>query len=755
MSNLPPMSQPGRLQRLVERLRGGRTAYGIDAYRPRIAAVAAAEARLKLCGDGELPGRLRAASTPTERFAVAREAARRALGMRPYDVQVAAGLALHDGRIVEMPTGEGKTLAAVLPAAALALEGRGVHVLTFNDYLARRDADWMSPAYQLLGLEVASVTPGMPPSARRAAYAADITYLTAREAGFDHLRDGLCYHPDQRVQRDFGYAIIDEADSILIDEARIPLVIAGEQPGAEHNATRMAALVEGLRIGVDYARDAVGRNVYLTDQGLDVVEALLGRGPLHTEAGARWLAEARLALHARELLTRDVDYIVRDGAIELVDELTGRVVLDRRWPDGLQAALEAKEGLRFGQEGMVLGTTTLQDFLGRYERVAGMTATVLPEQAELAELYRLDAVIVPPNLPCIRQDLPDRVFSHREAKEAAVLAEVQAMHARRRPVLVGTASVRESEALAARLRAADIPCEVLNAKTDALEAAIIAEAGGLGAVTISTNMAGRGTDIRLGGSDERDAAEVRRLGGLHVIGTNRHESRRIDRQLRGRAGRQGDPGSSVFYVSLEDDLVVKYGVDALLSAEARAHREAALDDPRVTARIEWAQDAIEAQCFDMRRTLWRYAAFLEKQRLIVRDLRDRWLAEPSEPRRVRALGAIDRLWAEHLDAIADLRDGIHWVRLGNQDPMQAFLKRADTLFKELSTQLKVEVEAPSAPGLALTGPGSTWTYLVDDNPLRSALGLHVSGDLALSIGAAVYSPLYMAVALYRRLRKRA
>jgi len=759
---------------MVHRLRGRPLHYDLSPYIDRFTRVRAREDEIQRLSDEALlhaAQALRAeAEGPEEAalceaFALARDACRRAIGLRPFDIQVIGGMVLAEGRILEMETGEGKTLVAVLAAAYAALMGHRVHVLTFNDYLAGRDAAWMGPAYAALGLTARAIHGGMGPAARRDAYAADVTYVTAKEAGFDYLRDGLCSGAEGIVHRELDVVIVDEADSLLIDEARIPLVIAGDRDAQPHNATRLDALVRGLDPELHYAQDAEGRNVFLTDVGMDQVEQRLGCGPLEDPANMAWITEINLALHARTLLRRDVDYIVRDGAIELVDEFTGRVVKDRHWPDGLQAALEAKEGLRFRKEGMVLGSITVQHFVGLYAHLSGMTATARPDEGEFETFYGLEVTVLPPNTPCIRRDHPDRIFSHKEARDLAVVDEIVAAKAVGRPVLVGTASVRDSDALARRLDARGISCAVLNARTDAQEAALVAEAGVWGAVTISTNMAGRGTDIRLGGTDEGDRARVAKLGGLLVIGMNRHESRRIDQQLRGRAGRQGDPGASRFFISLEDDLIVRYSVDQVLPRRSREPRDEALTDPIVAHRVDWAQRVIAAQNAEIRRTLWRYAGLVEKQRALVRGLRDEALQEAGPLARFARLSVLDRLWSDHLAYVDEIREGIYLARFAGQDPLDGYLRDVDTRFRaeiegldaeieDATSRLTLgdggEVEAPPE----LRGPSSTWTYLVDDDPFRQALGLHVAASMTLGIGAALHAPLYIPIALYRRFRRR-
>jgi len=501
-----------------------------------------------------------------ESYAIVREASRRMLGMRPYDVQVIAGIALHRCKVVEMQTGEGKTLAAIMPAYLNALTGEGVHVLTFNDYLAHRDAAWMGPVYEYLGLTVGYVKEGMSISQRQNAYCSDITYVTAKKAGFDYLRDFLCAEKNMLVQRPFHYAIVDEADSILIDEARIPLVIAGNVPENVEDAFRLYDIVKNLQPGDDYETDQYRSNIYLTDAGLSRVEKILGCGNLYDPENLELLTRLNCALYAEVLLEKDKDYIVKNGKVEIIDEFTGRIADKRHWPDNLQTAVEAKEGLALQTGGMVMGSIALQHFLSLYPRISGMTGTAVAAAGEFNEFYCMDVVVIPTNRPCIRRDHPDLVFTHSQAKQKALVSEVKRAHRTGQPVLIGTGSVEESERLASDLRKVGIEPRVLNAKNDEMEAIIIARAGEPGAVTVSTNMAGRGVDIKLGGEREQERDRVVALGGLYVIGTNRHESSRIDNQLRGRAGRQGDPGESRFFISLEDDMIVRYDIAKLIPA---------------------------------------------------------------------------------------------------------------------------------------------------------------------------------------------
>jgi len=695
-----------------------------------------------------------------EAFALVRESARRVLGMRPFDVQVTAALAMHQGKVAEMQTGEGKTLAGVLPAYLNALTGRGVHVLTFNDYLARRDAQWMGPVYRFLGLTVGAVQEGMTNAERRRSYACDVTYVTAKEAGFDYLRDHLCTAQEDLVHRPFHYAIVDEADSILIDEARVPLVIAGSVEARRIDPYRAAAMVRGLEAGRDFRTDEYARNARFTDSGFDRLEAELRCGSLHALVSLELLTELSLALHAEVLLRREVDYIVRDGRIELVDEFTGRVAENRRWPDGLQAAVEAKEGVALKPQGIIRGSITLQHFVRLYPKIAGMTATARAAAEEFQEFYDLAVVVVPPNRPCVRIDGQDAVFTHKEAKHQALVAEIARVQRAGRPVLVGTASVAESEHLAALLGNAGVACQVLNAKNDEQEAQIVAQAALPGMVTISTNMAGRGTDIKLGGDPPRDRERVVALDGLYVVGTNRHESRRIDDQLRGRSGRQGDPGQSRFFISLEDDLIERYGIQRLLPSRCRGLRQdEPLDDPAAARAIARSQRTIERQTFEIRRTLRRYTGLVEEQRKAIHRRRQAVLAG-EDPLGIAAAGAqdrydrlharvgrrvleeverqitlfhIDQCWAEHLARVAGIRENIHLVVLGaNLDPLDEFHKIVGRQFADLRRTIDERVVHTfcsaeiTEKGIdlekeGLTGPSSTWTYLISDNPIGDML----------------------------------
>jgi preprotein translocase subunit SecA len=643
---------------------------------------------------------LRATATQTNDLlswiAISAEAAARVLGQNMFDVQLRGALALTRGSIAEMQTGEGKTLAAVPAISWFAREGKGVHVMTVNDYLARRDAAWMGGIYRFLGLSVAHVQQGMTREERRAAYRCDITYSTANEIGFDFLRDRLALRLDEQVQRPFGTAVIDEADSILIDEARVPLVIAGGDAGDRAIAYVANQIVEGLHCGEDFTIDVGAHNVALTDGGIHAVESALACGNLFEDQNLGVHTAVQDALHAHALLRRDIDYVVKNGAIEMVDEFKGRIAQDRRWPAGLHTAIEAKEGVTAKSQGMILGQITLQHLVALYPQVCGMTGTAATQSLEFRKVYDLAVEVIPTNRPVIRADDPDIVFAARAEKHEAVLREIREAHAKGQPVLVGTASVEESETLSALLT--DVPHEVLNARHDEHEAAIIARAGERGSVTVSTNMAGRGTDIVLGDG-------VAELGGLYVIGANKHESRRIDNQLRGRAGRQGDPGRSQFFVSLEDDLMARYA-----DLNPRYH-----DDPESLQRL------VEGQHLDTRIFLHGYEMPIEGQRNKIHTQRQAVL-EGDMPEREQAitLRTIDDLWADYLAQVAEYRSGVQWVSWSGRDPHREYLLKVHQWFGELEAVLpeeiarRVEMTADDLPDR-----GTVWTYLTTDRPFAA------------------------------------
>jgi len=547
-----------------------------------------------------------------EAFAVVREAARRTLGMRPFDVQLIGGIVLHQGKIAEMKTGEGKTLTAVLPLYLNALTGKGVHLVTVNDYLARRDAEWMGPIYKFLGMEVASLQNSMEDEARKKAYSADILYATNNELGFDYLRDNMKFRFQDYVQRDLYYAIVDEVDSILIDEARTPLIISGsaeESSKLYHDANRA---VSRLKKGEDYDVDEKARSVQLSEAGIDKMERAFGVDNLYNPEYLNLLHHIQQALRAHVLFRKDVDYVVKDGQVLIVDEFTGRILPGRRYSDGLHQAIEAKEEVEVERESQTLASITLQNYFRLYQKLAGMTGTAATESEEFHNIYKLEVVSIPTNKPMIRDDKSDLIFLSKNAKYKAITDDIKARHEKGQPVLIGTIAIETSELLSAILKAAGIAHEVLNAKQHAREAEIIAHAGEPGTVTIATNMAGRGTDIKL-------TPESKMAGGLYILGTERHESRRIDNQLRGRSGRQGDTGESRFYISLEDDLIRIFAGDTLKrNMERFGMKEDEIIESRfVSKTIERAQEKVEKHNFETRKHLLEYDDVLNQQRTVI------------------------------------------------------------------------------------------------------------------------------------------
>lgn len=719
-------------------------AHDLDRYESVAGRAAALEDTLAGLDDDALLDRcrkLRSGTPPVEAdeiCALGREAARRGLDERPYDVQLQGAAALlaplsgKSGVVVEMATGEGKTLTGAIAAAGYALRGHRVHVLSVNDYLARRDAAWMGPLYAHLGVSVGWIEQTSSPDERREAYAAEVCYVSVTEAGFDLLRDRMRTADEDRVQPDPEVAVIDEADSVLIDEARVPLVLAGGA-GAGDDLAAAAELVAGLEPETHYEADRDGRTVSLTEEGIEQVERLSGVPDLFTDG--ELLTRVNVALYARALVRRDVDYLVVDGAVRLIDPDRGRVAQLRRWPDGLHAAVEAKEGLRQSERGVVLDQITVHELIKRYPVIAGMTGTAISAAEQLREFYQLETGALPTHRPCIRVDEPDQLYDDLAAKEDAIVERVITEHEAGRPVLLGTSDVAESERIADRLRDHDIDAVVLNARDDAREAEIIADAGAYRAVTVSTQMAGRGTDIRLGGADETDRERVAELGGLLVIGTGRYPSRRLDDQLRGRAGRQGDPGQSLFYVSDTDPLIIRAG-EGLTAAD-----------------VEHAQRIAEGEATELRRITWQYNQQLQAQRRQVLEHRElllttelaaeqlaeaapeRWAELPetitdetrTEAARQLLLACLDRRWSDHLALAEHVREGIHFRSIGRENPLHAFNREVADAYRGFAARvLEDAVEAfaeavITEDGIELTGagaerPSATWTYLVSDNP---------------------------------------
>ena len=547
-----------------------------------------------------------------EVYALVREASRRTLGMRPFDVQLLGGVVLHQGRIAEMKTGEGKTLVATMPIVLNALTGKGVHLVTVNDYLARRDAEWMGSIYSFLGLSVGNIEHGLDDEQRKAIYNSDIVYGTNNEFGFDYLRDHMKFYPNQLVQRDLHYAIVDEVDSVLIDEARTPLIISGPAEDSTGQYKKINSIIPQLKRDRDFTVDEKAKTVLLTEEGVLHCESILGLDNLFDPKNITYQHHILQALKAHHLFQKDVDYIVKDGQVMIVDEFTGRVMPGRRYSDGLHQALEAKERVKVEAENQTLATITFQNFFRIYDKLAGMTGTADTEAVEFKEIYNLDVSVIPTHKPMIREDNSDVVYMSQKEKYEAIIQELKHLHHKGQPVLVGTTSIEKSEFIARGLKKINVPHEVLNAKHHEKEAQIIASAGEAGRVTIATNMAGRGTDIVLGEG-------VRELGGLHILGTERHESRRIDNQLRGRSGRQGDPGSSRFYLALDDDLLRLFGSDRISGLMDRVGVEEgqAIENRFISRAIENAQHRVEEHNFDIRKQLLEFDDVMNQQREVI------------------------------------------------------------------------------------------------------------------------------------------
>ncbi len=704
-------------------------------------------------------------------FALVREASLRVLNQRHFDVQILGGIILHQGKIAEMRTGEGKTLVATLPAYLNALEEKGVHVVTVNDYLAKRDTVWMGQIYYALGLSVGCITHDasylydpavqagaeqdkerdqiggfkvqesyLKPVSRQEAYAADITYGTNNEFGFDYLRDNMAYDLSAQVQRGQHFAIIDEVDSILIDEARTPLIISAPDQESSEWYRDFARIIPRLEQKGDYEKDEKLRTVSLTEPGIDKVEHLLGLQDIYQEKGIKYLHHLEQALKAQVLFERDKDYVVKDGQVVIVDEFTGRMLPGRRYSGGLHQALEAKEGVRIQPESLTLASISFQNYFRLYKKLAGMTGTAQTSAEEFFKVYGLEVVSIPTNKPMVRQDVPDRVYQTEKAKFQALAKEVAARHSQGQPVLVGTVSIQKNEYLSALLKAEGIPHEVLNAKAHEREGEIIAQAGRKGAVTIATNMAGRGVDIILGGNppSTAEANEVRQVGGLHVIGTERHEARRIDNQLRGRAGRQGDPGSSQFFLSLDDDLVRIFGGEKMQQMMRGFHipEDQPIESRLVSSAVESAQGKVEGFNFDARKHLLEYDDVLNKHREVLYKKRKEVLEKAQKgilkeqllqiiektghskeeyekkeqelgPENMRqaekfvCLRVIDSLWIEHLENMEQLRDSVRLRAYGQQDPLVEYKNEGHKMFKSLLENIDAAI-AQSIFGVRVT-----------------------------------------------------
>ncbi len=611
-----------------------------------------------------------------EVFALVREASVRALSMRHFDVQLVGGITLHQGKIAEMKTGEGKTLVATLPVVLNALSGKGVHLITVNDYLARRDAGWMGRLYEYLGLTVGVIVHGLSDQERQQAYGADITYGTNNEFGFDYLRDNMKFYKEQLVQRPLNYAIVDEVDSILIDEARTPLIISG--PAEESTAlySKIDAIIPSMKLDTHFTLDEKGKSVLISEEGVARCEQILGVENLYDPANVSLQHHVLQGLRAHHLYQRDVDYIVKEGQVVIVDEFTGRLMPGRRYSDGLHQALEAKEGVKVEAENQTLASITFQNYFRMYEKLAGMTGTADTEAVEFKQIYDLEVISIPTHRTMVRKDFPDLIYKSQTDKFKAIAADVKELHRKGQPVLVGTVSIEKSELLSGLLKKEGVPHDVLNAKQHEKEAEIVALAGHKGRVTIATNMAGRGTDIVLGEG-------VVDLGGLHILGTERHESRRIDNQLRGRAGRQGDPGSSRFYLALDDDLMRLFGSDRIAGIMDKLGMEEgeAIENRMVTKAIENAQKRVEAHNFEIRKQLLEYDNVMNQQREVIYSLRREVMVTETPEALIE--GWIDELLDEVFEPLASSK--------GDHDPEE--LEAATARIEEIFT-----VRVPVATG---------------------------------------------------------
>ncbi|WKZ26817.1 MAG: preprotein translocase subunit SecA [Candidatus Paceibacterota bacterium] len=726
-----------------------------------------------------------------EAFAAVRESAKRVSNQRHFDVQLIGGVVLHQGDIAEMKTGEGKTLVATLPAYLNAISGRGVHVVTVNDYLARRDAVWMGQIYDFLGMSVGCINHDasylydpahkddekkldekrdevggfkvvhefLKPCGRKDAYLADITYGTNNEFGFDYLRDNLEYDLQNVRQRDFNYAIVDEVDSILIDEARTPLIISAPSGEAENLYRTFSGLVRQMKRDEDFEVDEKLKAITLTDKGIDKAEKLLGVKNIYTDEGIKLVHHLENAVKAKALFERDVDYVVKEGEIIIVDHFTGRLQPGRRWSGGLHQAIEAKEGVRIQQESRTFASITFQNYFRMYKKLSGMTGTALTSQEEFFRVYGLNTIAIPTNRPSKRIDRNDLIFQTEKGKLQAIARKVKELHQKGQPVLIGTISIEKNEMISEYLRTSGVPHEILNAKNHEREGEIIAQAGRRGGVTIATNMAGRGVDIKLGGNPgtPENSEEIKNLGGLFVLGTERHEARRIDNQLRGRSGRQGDPGETQFFVSLEDSLMRVFAKDTVKKLMGRMGiaEDEPIENRLITRSLETAQTKIEGFNFDARKHVLEYDDVLNFQRKIVYDRRrkilsgdrqfiDEFLGSVAEvapevgdvsAKKKQELGeeafflsvrslvlqGIDFLWVDHLEAMDYLRSSVNLRAYGQRDPLVEYKKEGLRMFKEMERTLKEQVFSaissvntqtttspkPSPSKLILSGPESS------------------------------------------------
>ncbi len=706
----------------------------------------AAIAKIKALAEGGSTG----GSSIEEVFARCYNAVKKTLAITPFDEQLSAALSLSEGRMVQMQTGEGKTLSAVFAACYEAISGGAVHVLTFNDYLAKRDCEWMKPVYDEMGVSVGYITEKTSRDERKAAYKNQVVYLTAKEAGFDYLRDFACFEPSEMVfPESLNLAIVDEADSILIDEARIPLVIAGDLAAEDGSETaEVYEKLNGFVFGEDYEIDEESRNVYLTDEGTDKAEKLFSCR-LYSEKGAPILAKICACLKAEAVLKEDKDYIVKDGAVVLIDEFTGRAATGRVFPGEVQSAVEAKHGLKITSRGRIMGNIALQYFARLYPKLAGMTGTAELAREEFDKMYGLATEIIPTRLPCARTDHPLEMYFDKSEKQAAIIAAIEEAAKAERPVLVGTESIEESEALAERLRENGIECAVLNAKNDAEEAAIISRAGERGAVTISTNMAGRGVDIKLGGEDCREKDFVVEAGGLLVLATSMRESSRITRQLRGRAGRQGDIGESRFFSALDDAMMTKFDLKKLAGRHYPTERvSGAIDDKTLLKEADRIQRISEGDTFDERVNLMKYTMIGEKHREqtfrrrksllegsynaemwqqyseeLYEEAKQKFGEDRLQEKQNIILAALlNEFWCDYLDYTAYLREGIHLTQVAGRNPAEEYNiaceeyydSAADSIPERMEEKLEELLKCDTLDAYEVQMPTRTYTYLLDD-----------------------------------------
>jgi len=718
-----------------------------------------------------------------EAFAVVREASKRTLRQKHFDVQLIGGIVLHQGKIAEMRTGEGKTLTATLALYLNALEGKGAQLVTVNDYLARRDMVWMGQIYNFLGLSVSCINHEksfiydpeyknsekdqvrdalgnfeiienyLKPCSRKEAYATDILYGTNNEFGFDYLRDNMAYEKSQIAQREYNYVIVDEVDSILIDEARTPLIISAPDVESADLYKKFSKIVPRLEKDIDFKIDEKIRAATLTNEGMDKIEKILGMGNIYEETGIQIVHHLEQALRAEFLFKRDKDYVIREGEVMIVDEFTGRMMPGRRYSGGLHQALEAKENVLVQKESKTLATITFQNFFRMYKKLAGMTGTALSNAEEFDKVYKLDTIVLPTNNPMVRHDLQDKIYKTEKGKFKAIVEEVKRLHEKGQPVLIGTISIEKNEYLGTLLKREGIKCEILNAKQHEKEGAIIAQAGKLGAVTVATNMAGRGVDIVLGGNpqDTEDAQKTKEAGGLHVLGTERHEARRIDNQLRGRSGRQGDPGSTQFFVSLEDELMQRFGADRIknLMDMLKVPEDQPIENKMISGAIEKAQAKIEGYNFDIRKHVLDYDEVMNKQREAIYGMRKEILFDSTDGEihnkveelmneeeskqyqekikdlpinevgnleKFVMLRTIDMLWMEHLETMECLRDSVGLRAYGQHDPLVEYKNEGHRLFGSMMNEinnsivdmlLKVEMKQGTGNSVQKTGDRKT------------------------------------------------